>query len=164
MNKYSKIYVNPLLRRVGTSGNIKFYLEDKEGVCFELDSKVLTLLDSCRTPVPISSVLDTSTLEWRDIVDRLLDLSILRSENQEKSNISLRRERLYDTAFATDHLCSYEKFEGAIVILGACTDAGTLPQYPRGAILGPEEIRRASQSFPLRERLTNGEAYGWYDF
>lgn len=167
MDKRSKVYVNPLLRRVDGSGIARFYLEDKEDICFELTPEVLSALELCRTPIPVFAAFDTDSPDWEKVVGRLLELSLLRSGEFAGRGSSGRLARVPSTAFACEYFNPHENSAaiaaGAVVILGACTDAGTFPQYPRGSAQGPEAIRQGSQSLPLRERLTDGRARGWYD-
>ncbi len=163
MDASLKVYVNPRLRRVDASETIRFYFEDGGAVAFELSADIQALLERCRTPVAVASLFDTSQPDWHEAVQQLVELSILRSETAVSPLTSLRIEQVCATAFGAHYLGADINCDGAIVILGASTDAGTLPHYARGASNGPTQVRQASQTIALRERLNDGSARGWYD-
>lgn len=159
----SLVFVNPRLRRVDALGTPRFYLEDKANLVFELSLEIQQLLERCRVPVAAATLFGSEAPDSQVALQRLVELSILLAEGGSAASPALRVEKVRHAGFGACHLDTESECAGSIVMLGASTDAGTLPRYARGASSGPTEIRRGSEAYALRERLTDGRARGWYD-
>jgi len=140
-----------------------FITGDRPEQTFELDDEVVALIGRFEHRVSLSCAIADVPFDPLPLICTLLDLGVLLRDDILTPRPDLKPIPAQQTAFALPAWSSATQHEGALVILGACSDAGTLPQYPMGSANGPDAIRDASQELAMRELLSSGLLAGWYD-
>jgi arginase family enzyme len=157
-----RLQVNPYLRRVPGSAVHAFVQTDPSRV-FELTPDTFTLLTEFTSPHSIAELLGEPDDAVLEVFAQLLELRVLVPDGGELGPRP-RSRRPPATTFCGAPTWPEDQAEpGAVVVLGACFDDHTLPEYARGAASGPHAIRQASTGHPLRERLEDGRSLGLFD-
>jgi agmatinase len=124
---------------------------------------VAGLLERFRRPQAISAVSPNPDRDFLSLATTLVSLDILRRCEDVPNTPPLLLDRPATGAFCAPHWDHGASGTRHLVILGASSDAGTLPGFTRGVHQGPNVVRDASQYLGMKEQLDSGACRGWYD-
>jgi len=158
--------VHPKLVRVLGSAT-EAYLRSRPDRTFEFTPDTFEFLAAFASARRLSDVLPDPSSEQLAVVDELVTLGVLvPADDRVRQEPPSPRPEPVPQRFARAQAWKHNEtanHPGAIVVLGAKFDGGTLERYRKGAAAGPDLLRAASQDYPLVPRLRDGIALGFPD-
>ncbi len=139
------------------------YLQDRFGANFVLDEGTLALLERFRRPTFVDDVVTPGDINTQSLVRTLISAEILIPAEGREARAVLGLRPSACPAFGFAWFDEETTPADAVILLGACSDAGTMPGFRRGTAGAPDAIRDASQAILAHERLDTGCLTGWYD-
>jgi agmatinase len=158
----TRLVQNPEVVRLPVSGRT-VCVRDEVDRLLPLSDAICALLARFKSPALLGEALPGAPERELRAISELVALRLLLVEGDLPRTTSVCR-RPAAVAFANAPRWDGDRESpGALVILGARFDGGTLPAYPRGSARGPDLIRSASSALGLRLDLWSGEALGLHD-
>jgi agmatinase len=156
-----RLWTNPELRRIARSSGA--YLHGEPERVLELTADTFALLDALREPRALADVLPEISDEQAAVVQQLLELRVLLREGEAPRRAPVRwRPGLMRFLNAPRWSAAATQPDDWVVV-GARSDANTMPGYPRGSAAGPDAIRAASKPLSSVTDLATGQMRGFYD-
>jgi agmatinase len=160
-----RLVLNADLRRAQGERRL-LYLEKNGcgGPFVELDDQVAAMLERFRVPVEPDDVVAPEDGDGSSVIRALLDLGFLVDEAHLPAEPAFALTPAAPAAFALQSYDLAEGVAGEVVVVGACSDDGTLPGHRRGTERGPDVVREAATTIAGGVRLDTGEQVGWFDY